>query len=685
VNDPIRLRKAVSMLAALWVGAIAMAVALRIGFPTELEWMEGGSLQHALWIQRGNPVYPTPSADFVPFLYTPLYAMVLAGLGLVLPLGLFLGRLVSVMAWVAIGLAIWRTLKREGKPPSHAAAGIGLMCSGYIFAFRWMDLARADALFMGLLVWGLVLLRESWGDHRKAALAGLLVALAFWTKQTAFIFILASAAGALLVAPRQLLTYAAVIAVVDGGGVLLGSWLGEGTLWTYIYELHQSHAFNHERFRVKTWAMFLHAAPFAVLLVGAIIVRLALPWIQNRGRLDPQTEEAQGAGLLAHRGTLYWLVMAMAGLLASALGYSTQWAEPNAFVPGVILGALLIAVGLPVGGRAEVLGLGMVAGQLVFSAVLEPRYHVVQDQGPAAVLRSYAWQDPGRTVPSAQLREAAGAMQIDLEASGLRVLALHRPWWSVMAGGPGHVGSMGIADVDRAARQGIQAELRRRLRKVEYDAVWLEGEPPAWMRRALSQGYRLERRLVGTDRVRPMSGYMSEAGMVTPYSRPQLLFVPAAARPPVKGATLVLDFEDGSVRGLARTGRAFGTRPVRPLAGEARAVGPHGGEFFLSSATASGRRKLVGSMTTDPIALRDGQSISLWMGSSRISTELRVEVLTAQTDEVLGTLGATGPAQVLQPRQWAADRSRSIRLRFVDDDPRGSLFIDDVWVLPASD
>jgi hypothetical protein len=69
-----------------------------------------------------------------------------------------------------------------------------------------------------------------------------------------------------------------------------------------------------------------------------------------------------------------------AGLLVSALGYSTQWAEPNAFMPGVCFAAAALAVALPVG-RGEAVGLGLVAAQMVFALVLEPRYQPIQDRG----------------------------------------------------------------------------------------------------------------------------------------------------------------------------------------------------------------------------------------------------------------------------------------------------------------
>jgi hypothetical protein len=144
---------------------LAVVCAWRIGFPLELEWMEGGSLHQALRLQQGLAIYPEPSAEFVPFLYTPFYSAVLAGLGLVLPLGYSLGRVVSVVAAALIGLGLWRLVGREGKPRAHQAAAVGMWCAGYVFTFRWYDVARADSLFLALLLWGLVLLRDARGGR----------------------------------------------------------------------------------------------------------------------------------------------------------------------------------------------------------------------------------------------------------------------------------------------------------------------------------------------------------------------------------------------------------------------------------------------------------------------------------------------------------------------------------------
>ncbi len=504
------MRRVVQALAGLWVVVLAICFVWRIGFALELEWMEGGSLHQALRLQQGLAIYPEPSAEFVPFLYTPLYTMLLAGLGWVLPLDFTLARAVSVAACVAVGVGLWRLVAQEGKPRAHQAAAVGLWCSGYVFTYRWYDVGRADSLFLALLLWGLVLLRGARGKPRRAMLAGLLVALAFWTKQTAAVFVLASGLAGLLVAPRELLWFAGVIALVDGGGVLLGQRVTGGQLWTYIYELHQSHAFNAERFTRKTWGMFVHAAPFLALLLAG--------WLGGR-----IWGLARRTGAKGQVGVLYWGLLTAAALLVSALGYSTQWAETNAFMPGVCLGAAFVAVVLPVG-RGEVLALGLVAAQMLFALVLEPRYAPIQERGVVAgVADSYAWQDPTRTLPDAGQRARAAGLRIELQSGG-PVLALQRPWWSVLAGGSGHVGSMGIHDVPKGQQRAIERELAAQVEAAAFAAVYFDGEAPAWLRPGLQRRYTLVRTLRGEERVLPLTGYMSAAGMVTPWRGPQLRY-----------------------------------------------------------------------------------------------------------------------------------------------------------------
>src|SRR5262245_34590975 len=58
-------------------------VAGRLTHPYDIEWMEGGMLTHSLRLLEGRPIYAAPSADFISYVYQPLYAMVVAALGAV--------------------------------------------------------------------------------------------------------------------------------------------------------------------------------------------------------------------------------------------------------------------------------------------------------------------------------------------------------------------------------------------------------------------------------------------------------------------------------------------------------------------------------------------------------------------------------------------------------------------------
>lgn len=709
------LRRVVIGLSVVWGLVIAIVFALRVGFPLELEWMEGGSLQQAHRVQQGLPVYGPPSADFIPFLYPPLYPALLAGLGFALPLGYVLGRMVSIAAVVATCVAMWRITKFEDKPPSHRALAIGLFLSGYVFTFRWLDLARGDALFLALVVWGLALLRECEGNWKKAVLAGTLVALGFWTKQTTAVFVLASGLVGLLIAPRQFWAYAGTIAVIDGGGVLLGQRLTGGWLWTWIYELHQLHAFNAERFRSKTWGMFIHAAPHLALLV-AVLLGVGLGLAARRARqLRALARERSGGspwmwlrgawlGLRTVRGPIVWGVFAMAGLLVSALGYSTQWAEPNAFIPGVCFGALFLAVALPdstvrrddlagvLGLRRSVeqLGLVLIAAQLLFALVVEPKYQPIQDRGLSeGFADSYAWQDPWRTIPRAKQRANARALRREIEAlDGSRMLALQRPWWPILSGGSGHAGAMGINDVPPEQREQIMQTLRERVRAGDIDAVWIEGSVPGWLARELSSFTVLHRRW-GNSRVRPLSGWMSEAGMVTPWRGEQLLLGPARAREVPDGVEVIADFEDGTLDGFEVVeGTAFGRRAMPSAHPKLPPIGPHGGARLLSSAATRRHVEATGEVRSAAFVLPRGGAVELLLGSTGHTQKLRAELVAADGRRAQLKIPKTRldlrRVRWPVPDDWAG---AEVRLHLADADPRAALFADDLWLwaqAPAS-
>jgi len=282
----------------------------RLAYPLDLEWMEGGMLCHALRLVEGKPLYAPPSADFISYLYTPLYPVVLAGLGEVFGLSYMLGRLVSIIAFTGTLTLIARVVQRESGAGAvgwlWGVGAAGLAASSFQYTGTWYDLVRNDSLYMLLTTSGLYLLLY----HRRTrglVAASLLLGLAFLTKQTASLFILYSGAALLLLRWRRLPLHVAVVGLVAGGTVLLWNHLSHGWFWKYTYEMHQGHDFYWDRIWPVTEQKLLHFFP----AVAAVLGLWAL--------LGPGLMVARVKGGASRRGALFWFFVALMGVL---------WATP---------------------------------------------------------------------------------------------------------------------------------------------------------------------------------------------------------------------------------------------------------------------------------------------------------------------------------------------------------------------
>jgi len=314
-------------LCLLQLGLLVFVVARRVAYPFDLEWMEGGMLVHALRSMKGQPLYGPPSLEFVPYLYTPFYPAVVAALAKVVGLGYTVGRGVSLLALATLLGLSGKVARKEGAPLVVALVPPALIAAAYPFTGAWYDIVRNDTLALCLMLAGLYLIVYHHGRAWVVGLAGGLLGLAFLTKQTASAFLLAGAMGVLLLRWRTLPAY------ILGAGVVLGAvggWLqtsSQGWFWVYIYRLHQNHDFYAQRAFVETPERLLRHEP--VTLLGLVLL-FALLLTARRLR----------------RTGLFWTLVALAGVGISCVGFGTQWAFVNAFIPGVVfpavaLGALL--------------------------------------------------------------------------------------------------------------------------------------------------------------------------------------------------------------------------------------------------------------------------------------------------------------------------------------------------------
>jgi len=361
--------------AAAGLLTLLMTCAYRVGWPYPLEWMEGTSLQHALWLARGELPYAAPSAELIPYVYPPLAylppALASSLLGPSLPVARALSLACTLGTLTLLGVASARLARSR-------IAGLfsaGLFAYGFGYGGAFLDLVRVDALFVLCIAAAL----ERLSVRRNAAALGWLVASAL-TKQHGAVLLLAVSL-ALLAHNRKAAVRsvgAAWLAFAAACGALQlasGGWFARYTL-----EVPSQHGL--EPHLLATFVLIDLIVYLPVLTASSALA------LGRRARaLEPLD------------------ALALAAVAVSALGRAHPGGDDNVRLPAF---ALLCVVGVaPLVTRARQSTRPLVRIGLSFAACMQ-----------AAVL----WQPPSLHAP---LRETAS-----------RFVALDRELARCAAGGP---------------------------------------------------------------------------------------------------------------------------------------------------------------------------------------------------------------------------------------------------------
>jgi len=279
----------------------------RLSYPFELEWMEGGIISHIHVVLAGEPLYVAPSLHFTPFIYTPFYYYVCAAVSKVVGEGYFAARLVSSTAILGCFVLLFWWVWRETRSALAGFVAAGLFAATYHLSGRWFDIARADSLLVLLLLGGCVCGRL--GRSVKAQCAtGVLLALAFFTKQSALSFALPVLLAAFARSPRKGWLPAACFVGLSLLGIGLLQLSSHGWFYFYVFELPAHHEVNWAVWREALMPFWSSLAP---MVLSGIAVLFGLPLLSD----GPRSWFA--SGLL--------VVCAAAGSVASLLhtgGYS---------------------------------------------------------------------------------------------------------------------------------------------------------------------------------------------------------------------------------------------------------------------------------------------------------------------------------------------------------------------------
>jgi 4-amino-4-deoxy-L-arabinose transferase-like glycosyltransferase len=457
-------RVALIAAAALLVGITVYAVAGRLTYPFELEWMEGEMAVHVMRLLRGEPLYGEPTIAFVPFGYPPLYYYValllawLAGPGL-LPL-----RLVSIAATVVTMLTIGAIVRRESGWVA-AIASSAAFAGAYAASDAWFDLGRVDALYVAFLA-------LSYRAAVRAAApsgwigAGALAALAFLTKQPALIAFAPFVAYLIFTDRRAALWWVGSF-VLLAGSVTAALWiLSDGWYWYYVFDLPRLRlAVSPRSGRLLSfWKSDL--LPFAIALTAGTIVAIS-----------------QRA----------WRHLALAsGLVLSAwMSRLEGGAWNNTVIPAYLAAAVMTGLLLRRGVSRPLLGHALAVVQLLVLAY-----------------------DPRPFMPTARHQIDGELLLQSLQALPKPVLILDHGYWATRAGLEEHAHGWAVTDVvwadTSSVGSALQAEVRQAIATRRFGAIVLDDEQ-SWFFADIERHYRRTGELISPA---PLSGAARQPSVV---------------------------------------------------------------------------------------------------------------------------------------------------------------------------
>jgi hypothetical protein len=223
-------------LVLLWTVALALLayglgiLILRAVLPAQLGIFEGKTLCQAWDAAQGLPIYRDPALHGVADIYTPLYPLLLSLVHRFAAPSFLWGRLLTLALAGATGFVLVRFAVREAGLSRLGGVVVAALFVSIAWYTEWFFSAlKSDVLCHLLWVAGYLALRRP--GARAAALAGALVALAFFAKQTALFALPGAVCVLLLTDRRRLVVFTTAWLVAMGGGFVLfrllaGDWMG---------------------------------------------------------------------------------------------------------------------------------------------------------------------------------------------------------------------------------------------------------------------------------------------------------------------------------------------------------------------------------------------------------------------------------------------------------------------------
>ena len=466
---------ATAVLGAVWVAVVLGTAVARLGHPFELEWMGGAFVDHVCRLIDGESLYVAPSADYVPFLYGPLYFQVSAWTAALVGEGFVPLRLVSIAATVATWALLFALVRGRTGRAAPAIAAVGIYAAGYVVVDTWYDISRADSLFVALTTATMLALDRTRGPRGALAAAALLT-LAYLAKQTALLLAPPFAIALAIRTPRAGLWFALAFAGLWGATNAALSAVTDGWYWFYTWTLPR----EHEYVTAPLWTFWRHDL---MPLWPALAV--ALFWAV-RGLLDPATR----------RATLADGAIGLGLLLAALSSRMHVGGAINVVMPAILSLAWLAGLAWP-HGRTAGSRLALVPAALVVLQLAGAWVEFGTTDDPH---RPRLFQ-PARYVPDAADRAAGERLVAILREADGEVLVPFHGYLPRMAGKRGSAHAMALLDVQRSGAPELAARLVAEFHESARarDAAVVVLEDNLGPVELVHPGYRFVERIVASD------------------------------------------------------------------------------------------------------------------------------------------------------------------------------------------
>jgi hypothetical protein len=205
-------------------------------YPFQMDLIEGPMMDGVVRIHEGLPIYVEPSLEYTPLMYTPLYYYVTAAVSYITGLTLVAGKFVSLLSTLVLCVVIYLWFRKESYSKSIAVMGVALFLAYFEIVNRWYALARLDMLFVALMMWGLFVYFYC-KSHAFAAVSGLLLALAFFTKQQTLIIVLPVLAAGLIIKKPYRWTAATIFVALVVAGCAYYEHISDGWFSFMVFEI----------------------------------------------------------------------------------------------------------------------------------------------------------------------------------------------------------------------------------------------------------------------------------------------------------------------------------------------------------------------------------------------------------------------------------------------------------------